>query len=108
MNFERQRILSEMVNLAPWHFDIEVVPGLRTSEANRAEYDNANHTNVRVTDPEELKPLLTKIFPPGLGRWMQQRRLLLPGPAPRGQSSIRGRSTGTLDQASAILERPSR
>lgn len=66
MNHQRQAVLSEMRALAPWHFDIEVIPGLRTSHANSKEYTDEDSKRVTVIDPEELKPLLQRVFPQGL------------------------------------------
>lgn len=67
MDHQRQAILSEMNALAPWHFDIEVLPGLRTTQANTKDYADEDSKRVTIIDPEELKPLLQKVFPGGLG-----------------------------------------
>lgn len=67
MNLERETILSQMRDLAPWHFDLEVVPGLRTIHANSREYESKDSERVTVVDPDELSPLLQRTFPEGLG-----------------------------------------
>ena len=66
MEADRQAVLEEMKALAPWHFDIEVMPGLRTTHANAKNYVDENANRVMVIDPQELKPLLQSIFPQGL------------------------------------------
>ena len=66
MEADRQAVLEEMKLLAPWHFDIEVMPGLRTTHANAGHYKDENAARVSVVDPQELKPLLQSIFPQGL------------------------------------------
>jgi SAM-dependent methyltransferase len=64
---DRQAVLTEMRALAPWHFDIEVIPGLRTTHANAKSYVDESANRVTVIDPQELEPLLQSIFPQGLG-----------------------------------------
>lgn len=60
---ELQRRLAE---LGPWHFDIEVAPGLRTTAGNARQYEDADLAHVRAVDPEELRVMLDVIHPRGL------------------------------------------
>jgi hypothetical protein len=34
--------------LSPWHFDIDVMPGIRTAAYNRANYDNVDLDKVGI------------------------------------------------------------
>jgi tRNA (mo5U34)-methyltransferase len=49
--------------LAPWHFDMEVMPGLRTAACNKEAYGNIDLDKVGVIDPYEMRDLLRVILP---------------------------------------------
>jgi len=59
-------LLTELKDLAPWHFDLEVANGLRTSAGNAKDYEDEDHRNISVVDPFELEPLLLQLYPDGL------------------------------------------
>lgn len=52
---------SDLERLAPWHFDVELRNGLRTTDGNPAASEN-----VPVVDPNELFQVMRRIFPDGL------------------------------------------
>jgi tRNA (mo5U34)-methyltransferase len=52
--------------LAPWHFNIEVEPGLWTKDCNRQEYESHDHNSVGLINPAEMTPLLKTILPGGI------------------------------------------
>ena len=56
---------SQLREMAPWHFDMEVQPGLRTSQFNKEEYGDVDLDKVGVVNPDEMKPLLASILPQG-------------------------------------------
>ena len=53
-------------DLSPWHFVIEVAPGIRTVDFNRKAYKDKDLNNVGMIDPEEMRPLLQHILPGGV------------------------------------------
>jgi SAM-dependent methyltransferase len=59
-------LLAQLKDLAPWHFDLEVAEGVRTSDGNKDDYENDDHQHVSVINPFELEPLLRRIYPEGL------------------------------------------
>lgn len=59
-------LLKQLQELAPWHFDLPLSDGLKTSDGNREQYDDSNVQRVAVIDPYELAPLLRRIHPDGL------------------------------------------
>lgn len=59
-------LLEQLRDLAPWHFDIEVADGVRTSDGNREYYKNQDHEGVSVVNPFEMESLLMRIYPGGL------------------------------------------
>jgi SAM-dependent methyltransferase len=59
-------LLKQLEALAPWHFDLEIAHGLRTIQGNRERYEDAAVRNVAVVRPEEMEPLLRRVYPEGL------------------------------------------
>jgi SAM-dependent methyltransferase len=57
---------SEIQALAPWHVDIEIAPGLRTSQGN-IKPEDGSRLSIGIVDPDEIRPLLKAIYPEGLG-----------------------------------------
>ena len=56
-----------LTDLAPWHFAIDVAPGIRTTDYNKSDSrKEAEFGRVGTIDPEELRPLLENILPGGL------------------------------------------
>jgi tRNA (mo5U34)-methyltransferase len=55
----------ELRALAPWHFEMEVVPGISTISYNKETYGNIDHERVGIKDPYEMKPLFEVILPDG-------------------------------------------
>jgi len=60
------QLLDTLRQLAPWHFDLELSEGLRTSDGNLQRYGKNDLHNVVVINPNTLAPLLTRIYPNGL------------------------------------------
>lgn len=50
-------LIEELRSLAPWHLDIEIAPGVRTSDGNAPDYDDPDRRNVSVVNVEEMRPL---------------------------------------------------
>ena len=68
----RRRKLMPVVNvearlreLAPWHFDMDVLPGIRTAKYNKENYGVVDLDKVGVIDPNEMSGLLQCILPDG-------------------------------------------
>lgn len=55
-----------LAEMAPWHFEIEIVPGVWTHEFNQESYKEKHKHKVRTINPSELKALLTRFYPQGL------------------------------------------
>jgi tRNA (mo5U34)-methyltransferase len=53
-------LMDRLRALAPWHFNIEVAPGVWTRDANQVS------TRMAVINPVELRPLLKRMYPSGL------------------------------------------
>jgi SAM-dependent methyltransferase len=58
--------MSAIRSLGPWHIDIEVAPGVRTSQGNVKPGDGTKLA-IGTVDPNEIRPLLEAIYPQGLG-----------------------------------------
>ena len=58
---DEMTIQDELRALAPWHFDVEIAPGVRTTHGNSERYDNPDLQRVRIIDPEEIRPLFQAI-----------------------------------------------
>jgi tRNA (mo5U34)-methyltransferase len=61
-----EALLRRARELAPWHFDIELAPGVMTSSLNRDVYDDQNKVNVGVVDPEPMRGFFRERYPAGL------------------------------------------
>jgi SAM-dependent methyltransferase len=59
-------IEQRLAQLAPWHFNVEVRPGVWTEAFNRKEYEDADHQGVGLIDPREIQALFESILPGGL------------------------------------------
>src|SRR5262245_32020920 len=55
-----QDLMARLRAMAPWHFNIEVEPGVWTRDANPLS------TRIPRINPAELRPLLERIYPSGL------------------------------------------
>jgi tRNA (mo5U34)-methyltransferase len=58
-------IEARIKELAPWHFSIEVLPGVTTTDFNPDGY-RQDTGRVGTMDPEEMRPLLQHALPGGL------------------------------------------
>lgn len=63
---DRAAVVARLAALAPWHFRIEVLPGLWTDDFNRESYDEPHKHKVGVVDPQKLGPLFSALFPEGV------------------------------------------
>lgn len=61
-----EELRTRAAELAPWHFDMELAPGLRTRDCNAAEYGTEDHRGVGLIPPEEMEPLMRTILPGGI------------------------------------------
>lgn len=59
-------IHEKLKSLAPWHFDIELPSGIRTSEGNIQDYTNPDFKKVHTIDPNEMEKDILSIYPEGL------------------------------------------
>lgn len=62
----REEVIENLKRLAPWHYDIEVRPGVRTGSFNRDDYGDKNLANVAIIPERRLEPLLYWLYPDGL------------------------------------------
>lgn len=60
-----ESLKQKLIDLAPWHFDMDVKFGLRTIDGNKKEYKNEDFRSVKTIDPKELQSLFFKIYPNG-------------------------------------------
>jgi len=51
---ERNTILRRLSELAPWHFDHEILPGVMTGSFNRPTYAEPDLTSVALIDPRNM------------------------------------------------------
>jgi 2-polyprenyl-3-methyl-5-hydroxy-6-metoxy-1,4-benzoquinol methylase len=63
---EPQAIAEQARALAPWRFNIEILPGLWTADCNPPSRAATARRDPSVVDPQELKALLSKYYPDGL------------------------------------------
>ena len=61
---DRDEIIECAKALVPWHYDFEIVEGMRTHSLN--DPDNPNHTMLAL-DPRRIVPILKRLYPEGLG-----------------------------------------
>jgi SAM-dependent methyltransferase len=52
--------------LAPWHFDYEIAPGVNTASLNEEKSNDRDKRGVSVIDPSEMKRFFKKYYPNGL------------------------------------------
>ena len=62
---EHAEIEAALRSLAPWHFNMEVKPGLWTANYNKGDYERVDLNNVGVIDPNEMRGLLELVLPDG-------------------------------------------
>jgi SAM-dependent methyltransferase len=62
----REQLETRARELAPWHFDFELAPGLRTADCNRASYGDPDKEGVHVQDADGLVPFYRQFYPDGL------------------------------------------
>ena len=63
---DREEVIENLRRMAPWHYDIEVLPGLRTSAFNRDDYGDESLANVALIPERRLEPLLRWLYRDGL------------------------------------------
>jgi 2-polyprenyl-3-methyl-5-hydroxy-6-metoxy-1,4-benzoquinol methylase len=61
-----QEILDRARALAPWHFDFEILPGVKVGSLNPSNYDDPDKASVHLLDPNSLAPFFKYYFPEGL------------------------------------------
>ena len=59
-------IITQAQALAPWHFDFEIAPGVRTSDTNQVDDGEKDKQNVGIIDPTHLMSFFRKYYPDGL------------------------------------------
>lgn len=69
---ETTPLLRQLEALAPWHFDIPLGHGLRTTDGNRERYEDPDKQGVGTVTTDSLRGLLGNLFPEG----MQHRSFL--------------------------------
>lgn len=62
----RKRLEETLVDLGPWHFDIEVAPGVRTVDFNKESYASTDRERVASIDPYEMVDLFKAVLPTGV------------------------------------------
>ena len=66
MIMDQDRVVAEAKALAPWHFDFEILPNIRTGSLNPERNEVHDMNNVRVVDPDHMRALFNKYYPVGL------------------------------------------
>lgn len=61
-----ESIKQQLIQLAPWHMDIALPNGLRTSIGNQDEYQNPDFSEVSVIRTDALKHQIQTMYPDGL------------------------------------------
>jgi len=59
---EREAIGARLRELSPWHFDHEILPGMRTGSFNRSEYDSKDHENVILVGTHDVQKFFEKLY----------------------------------------------
>ena len=59
-------ISKTLKELGPWHFKIEIMPGVWTHHYNLSLYQDPDKKNVAIANPQELTLLFRRLFPEGL------------------------------------------
>lgn len=57
---------ARLAELAPWHFKIELLPGVWTQNYNKGEYGDADQRGVGIIDPAEMSGLMDVVLPGGM------------------------------------------
>src|SRR6266853_2620809 len=63
---DRDAVLARVGELAPWHFDYEIFPGIRTPSFNRPDDPDPSLRGVQTIDPAEMTSAFHKYYPNGL------------------------------------------
>lgn len=63
---DRDDILRRAKELSPWHFDFEILPGVRTIGFNDPNHPDPSKRQVSSIDPTEIIPILKDYYPLGL------------------------------------------
>lgn len=63
---DRDAIVARARQLAPWHFDIELFPGVRTASLNEPGYADPDLAGVRTIDPAKMAKVIGAYYPDGL------------------------------------------
>jgi tRNA (mo5U34)-methyltransferase len=61
---DRDEIIECAKALVPWHYDFEIVEGVRTHSLNDPE--DPNHTMILALDPQRIVPIFKRLYPEGL------------------------------------------
>jgi SAM-dependent methyltransferase len=61
---DTQRLRDEIIRLGPWHFDIEVTPGLRTSVSAGTTYPEPFGRVAMVDRRQYFRSMLRSVYPP--------------------------------------------
>jgi hypothetical protein len=105
---DRDEIIECAKALVPWHYDFEIVEGVRTHSLNDPE--DPNHTMILALDPRRIVPIIKRLYPEGLAgkdvldigcnaggyRHIQRHLLSLAGSRQRSASSMRRRARDHL------------
>lgn len=62
---DRSEILRRAKELSPWHFDFEILPGVKTASFNDPTDPDPNRRQVESIDPSEILPVLRDYYPNG-------------------------------------------
>jgi SAM-dependent methyltransferase len=57
---------ARLAELAPWHFKIELLPGVWTQNFNRSDYSDPDQRSVGLIDPAEMSGLMDVVLPGGM------------------------------------------
>lgn len=60
------QLKSKLAEMAPWHFEIEIAPGVWTHSFNKDSYTEDHKHKVRTVDPAEFRKLFQRYYPQGL------------------------------------------
>jgi tRNA (mo5U34)-methyltransferase len=63
---DRADILRRAQELSPWHFDFEILPGVKTASLNDPNHPDLSMRQVESIDPSEIVPILREYYPSGL------------------------------------------
>ncbi len=63
---DQSSIIQQAKALGPWHFDFEILPGVRTAQLNDKDSADPDKRGVFTLDPYHLLPFFKKYYPDGL------------------------------------------